>query len=340
MRPEQILRLSDFWATRIILAAVELDLFPHLHEPISAETLADRRELNPEATARLLSALVALDILAPYGDQFVIREELKEALSDEPASIIPRLKQRARLWKTWSALPEVVRTGKDYYELYDPEGREAENERPASRPVALNNSRMAKEVVAKLNLEGVSRILDVGGAPGAYAYEFCEALVQVEVTILDMKDECEVARQALEQTPYKDRVKVIEGDALEIDDKEVIGEDNNGRFDIVFMSNLIHSMTREQVSKLMKRCLKWVKPGGRIIVKDFMLDEGRSSPPRGAIFAVNLLVSTPGGNCYTWTEVDDWLKNAQYETGKSHVRQSIRISLSDNASGMIVAEIR
>ena len=47
--------------------------------------------------------------------------------------------------------------------------------------------------------------------------------------------------------------------------------------------------------------------------KDFLLDEGRLSPPGGAMFAVNMLVSTDGGDCYTETEVRRWLEAAGLE---------------------------
>ena len=45
-------------------------------------------------------------------------------------------------------------------------------------------------------------------------------------------------------------------------------------------------------------------------VKDFLLDPDRTSPPWAAVFAVNMLVNTDEGNCYTREEVRAWMEDA------------------------------
>jgi hypothetical protein len=44
------------------------------------------------------------------------------------------------------------------------------------------------------------------------------------------------------------------------------------------------------------------------VIKDFLLDDDRVRPAGGALFAVNMLVSTDGGDCYTVDEVRTWLE--------------------------------
>ena len=54
-------------------------------------------------------------------------------------------------------------------------------------------------------------------------------------------------------------------------------------------------------------------PGGRVIVRDHVMQPDRTQPRRGAVFAINMLVSTAGGDCYTLDEIRDGLTQAGFE---------------------------
>ena len=53
-------------------------------------------------------------------------------------------------------------------------------------------------------------------------------------------------------------------------------------------------------------------PGGRIVVRDHILSPDRTHPRPGALFAVNMLVGTKGGNSYTEAEIRDALEQAGF----------------------------
>jgi hypothetical protein len=53
-----------------------------------------------------------------------------------------------------------------------------------------------------------------------------------------------------------------------------------------------------------------------LVVQDFIMNEERTEPPGGAIFALNMLVATAAGDTYTESEVRDWMK----ETGLSEIQ--------------------
>jgi ubiquinone/menaquinone biosynthesis C-methylase UbiE len=205
--------------------------------------------------------------------------------------------------------------------------------------MAVGGKRQADETVARLNLDGVGRVIDIGGGPGIYAAAFAKALPDAEVFVLDQPDVEAIATEFIGDLIATGRVKYISGDALAIDDEKVIGRDGSGKYDIVFMSNLIHAMSPEQVKEVIARSVRWCRPGGRFICKDFFLDDTRTKPPRAALFAINMLVGTPGGNSYTWTEIESWLGKIRNAEGKPAVTEGARVVLSDGYSGMIVATI-
>ena len=53
-----------------------------------------------------------------------------------------------------------------------------------------------------------------------------------------------------------------------------------------------------------------MNPGGRLCIKDFLLEPDRTRPAWSALFAVNMLVSTEGGDAYTAEEVQGWCEEA------------------------------
>jgi hypothetical protein len=53
-------------------------------------------------------------------------------------------------------------------------------------------------------------------------------------------------------------------------------------------------------------------PGGTFVVRDVVMDPSRTAPPSGALFAVNMLVATEGGNAYTFGEFRDDLATAGF----------------------------
>jgi hypothetical protein len=53
-------------------------------------------------------------------------------------------------------------------------------------------------------------------------------------------------------------------------------------------------------------------PGGRIVIRDHVMEPDRTEPRDGAIFAVNMLVNTEGGSTYTYEEIRNWLETAGF----------------------------
>lgn len=53
-------------------------------------------------------------------------------------------------------------------------------------------------------------------------------------------------------------------------------------------------------------------PGGRILIRDIVMDSSRTRPSGGALFAVNMLVATPGGSTFTFDELREDLSVAGF----------------------------
>ena len=153
-----------------------------------------------------------------------------------------------------------------------------------------------------LDLGAARSLLDIGGGPGIYAIEFASRFPALEVTVLDSPESLEVARQNVDAAALTERIHLLPGDAFHTD----LG----GPYDAIFLSNVIHIYSAAENETLIRRCADSLSPGGQLWLKEFFLDNDSKSPPSGAIFAVNMLVNTEGGDCYSVAETNSRLEDA------------------------------
>ncbi len=90
------------------------------------------------------------------------------------------------------------------------------------------------------------------------------------------------------------------------------------RFDLVYVSSVLHAESPERNRALLARVFPLVAPGGRVVVQEHVAEPGRTVPTEAALFAVNMLASTPAGRTYTEEEIVSWGEAAGFvrETGE------------------------
>jgi hypothetical protein len=81
---------------------------------------------------------------------------------------------------------------------------------------------------------------------------------------------------------------------------------------------------------LIRKCSGSLNKNGRIIIQDWIMNNDRTQPTSGAVFAINMLVGTESGDCFTEPEVTEMLAAAgfkdisrtEFETGLSRMTAS------------------
>lgn len=290
---------GGYRAAQVLLTANRLNLFEIIGD--NAETLdrilesiqADRRGMRI-----LCDALVAIGILVKENERYRLVDAVKDhLLPGKPSSMNAMLHHAAKLYETWGKLYDSVVTGKQVPdEAIDP--RLLGDEKRFAQAMADIGRRSAAQTADLIDLSGVTTLLDVGGGPGLYSIEFAKRYPVLTVTLFDNEKTLEVARTNAAAAGLLDRVRFQPGDAL--------SDPFEPGFDFIFLSNFVHIFSYSQNRDLVKKCAQALAPGGRIAIKDFFLDPGRVSPQWSALFAVNMLVNTEGGDCYTVAEVTEW----------------------------------
>jgi methylase of polypeptide subunit release factors len=223
---------------------------------------------------------------------------------NSPESVLPLVLHRGTMWKSWSNLTEIVRTGKNpQFKEKSPRARgELESFIGAMHVIGL---RMAQKVVASLDLKGFGKLLDVGGGSGVYSATILDRAPGMRATIFDLPDVVEIAKSRLTESGHIDRVDLVAGDYTK--DELPAGHD------LALLSAIIHINSRKVNRDLYARISRALIPGGTLLIRDHIMDESRLHPPDGTIFAVNMLAATNGGDTYTFAEIREDLAESGFK---------------------------
>ncbi len=293
-------RIRGFQISRVILSAVELDIFTAVDQKASAKDVAGRVGIDPRAAETFLNALVALDLLEKKEGLFYNTALSARYLMDgSPDDSRAGLMHSVNLWDRWSTLTECIRKGSSMTYKERPE-------RPKEQTVSFiaamhkNATLRASQVARAIGVDGIKKVLDVGGGSGAYSIAFAEANQQLQAEVFDLPDVIPIAQKHIDKAGVSDRVKTRVGDFR----KDEFGQD----FDMIFISAICHMNSPQENISLLQKSFGVLSPGGRIVVQDFILGPDKTSPLFAALFALNMLVGTRAGSSYSEQEYAEWLK--------------------------------
>lgn len=310
---------SSFQKSRILLSGFELDVFTYIEESgTSGRQISKTLDLNEHACDRLLNALVSLGFLAKQNELFFNTAESFNFLSKKSPNYLGGLMHSNHLWNTWSHLTEVVKTGTS---AHPTEINERGDNWLVSFITAMHDRaiKQAPEQLATIDLSGVKTLLDVGGGSGAYSMEFVNRKPEIAATVFDLPNVVPITKKFIEKEGFVHQIKTYSGDYTV--DSLPTG------FDLVFLSAIIHSNSLETNSDLIKKCFLSLNKNGRIVIQDWIMNNDRTQPTSGAVFAINMLVGTEAGDCFTEQEVTGMLTSAgfnkisriEFESGLSQI---------------------
>ena len=279
---------------------------------MTAAQLAARAQCDARATECLLDALVGMGYFAKNGFSYSVREEFVPYLdSRTPVTQVPLMRHYAGLQRAWNRLSYAVKEGKPQKQNCQPGILGPEQDRVSfimgmnSVAVRLTDGVLSSMHEAKvLPLAKGAAILDVGGASGTYTRAFLQDMPDTTAVIFDLPPVIEMAKKSFAGDPLEGRVGFVAGDFHE--------DELPSGFDFVWVSAIIHQMDREESVHLYQKCLRALKPGGTIAIRDFIMDETRTSPCAGTLFGINMLVNRAGGRVFSFPEIREDLEKAGF----------------------------
>lgn len=296
---------------RALIVATERGVFEALADDArSAAEVAEACGTHPEATARLLDALVGAGYLRrPGGDKAALYALAPTArkwlLRDSPHSLRDSLLFRKLEWDWIARLDAFVERGEplDFHAAMTEKewGLYQRGMRALARLAVLETVRRAPVPHAAHDL------LDVGGAHGAFSVAFCERYPELRAVVLDLPAAVQEAAPLLAddaaEAGVADRVAHRAGDAL-ADDLGVEA------FDVVFVGQLIHHFDDATGQALVRRIARALRPGGVLIIQEVV----RAARPEdagqlGALADLYFALTSAAGT-RTFGELAEWQRAA------------------------------
>ena len=275
-------------------------------ESLTAAELAATLQVDPRALGLLLNALTAVGLLQKEAGQYRNHPVVYEHLGDPENYRGSIFRHIHHCWGSWNQLADVVRTGQpDFAAEQNALGDNDEWTGDFIRGMNDVTRELAPHVVAQLDLEDVSVLMDVGGGPGTYAAAFQQAWPNLdEVRLFDLPDALNIGRQNLQEWGVADKVTFHPGN---FDD----GALPSGS-DAIWASQVLHSQDEAGCQALIEKSFQALNPGGRLMVHEFLLNDESTAPVMATIFAVHMLVMTEGGRTYSGAEISAWMTSAGF----------------------------
>jgi ubiquinone/menaquinone biosynthesis C-methylase UbiE len=306
--------INAFQKSATLKAAIELGLFTAIGSSAkTAGEIANDCRIAQRGARILSDYLVTLGFLTKQGNRYALTPDSAMFLDQKSPAYVGAAVEfldSPHIRDCFDALPDRVRAGGA----------------PLSRDSVLNPDHdawfkfargmaglqimpaklLATSVLAAYPNNPPLKILDVAAGHGMFGIAFLQHNPNATVVGQDWHSVLEVAKENAGKLNVIDRYQLLPGSAFEVD----LGND----YDIILIPNLLHHFDEQANIILLKRMHAALKPGGRIVILEFVPDENRITPEIPARFALVMLASTPGGDAFTLPELKRMLEAAGFKS--------------------------
>lgn len=293
----------------VLAAAADLGLFDALDSrPKTAAELARRLRCNLRGLSTLLDALAALRLLRKTGTRFSLAAGVGEFLTaGGRQSQLAMAQHQANCLRRWAQLAVVVKSGRPARRSPSVRGEKGDLAAfiGAMHNIAAPN---ADRVIRSVRPKAFRHLLDLGGASGTWTAAFLRSCPAARATLFDLPPVIPLARRRLTDAKLINRVELAAGDFMK--DRLPAGAD------LAWVSAIVHQNSRAQNRVLFRKIFRALLPGGRIVIRDFVMSRERELPAAGALFAINMLVATSGGGTFTFAELREDLAHAGFAAAR------------------------
>jgi SAM-dependent methyltransferase len=309
--PDRIMQLAWGYAPPLIIeAAVRNQVFDQLDAgPKTIEEAAAATDASVRGLRAVMNALVGLELLSKTADgRYALTPESAAFLvSGRPMYFGGWIRHAStQLIPEWLHLAEAVHSGKSRVGGNQEEAGTAFFQEFVEDLFPLNYG-ASQALATDLRLDKATqpvRVLDVAAGSGVWGIGLAHRSAQVQVTALDWPGVLDISRRVAARNGLADRFGYIAGD-LET-------ADYGTGYNVATLGHILHGLGDQASRALLKKTFDALAPGGTIAIAEFLVNEERTGPPAGLIFAVNMLINTDEGDTWSFEEIAGWLREAGF----------------------------
>lgn len=308
--PDKIMQLiTGGWAASILGAASRHGLFDALASGASdAKGVAKKTGISERGAQALLDGLTGLGLLTLSGKTYSNTPESEQfLLKNKPSCLGNMAEVMFSNLADWKTLGEAVKTGKPTAEhtALEPDNDFWHILVPAIAPLSFPVAQMAAEKLG-LKSKGAVKWLDVGGGSGVWSAAWLPMNPQAKATQLDWPVVNKIARGFVSQFGVESRFETIDGDFH----TTPFGEG----YDYAIYGHIAHQESPAENVAIFKKLRKALKPGGTLLVNDFVLSDERTGHPFAMMFSAQMLLVSKEGAAWRRADYSTWLKEAGFAT--------------------------
>lgn len=259
--------------SHLIRAARQSGIIEQLrHGQATADQLIERLNLQPRLTHLLLDAMVAMQVLEKYGDDYALAA-VTRLLCQYDADLGDEV---------WEGLVAQLRggTGGSKVDYFD--------ESTATQWVHTSAAKQAAEI---LDIGGERRgrhILDLGCGSAVWSAAMAYADPTSKVTAVDTQPRVAAAKRTIESIAIQDRYRFVE------EEPDQISLDSDA-YDLVLMAGRLSGQDPERDQETIERAKRTLRSGGELVLIDLFRGPGKPGVNE-SLEAIRLAAKTPAGH--------------------------------------------
>ena len=317
--PSHIMQTATaFWASKVLLTAVELDLFTTLAEgKQTASQLGGKLGLHPRGTYDFFDALVALGFLEREGDgpegKYKTTPQTAAFLNKKSPTYIGGLPEmlNARLFGFWNDLGPALKTGKPQNEI-------KHGNKPIFEELYANQASLGQFLDAmtgfqaanfaalaeKFDFAKYKTVTDAGGALALLSRIVGARHPHLSFSSFDLPPVAPLAEKQIKAARMEGRIRAVAGDFF---------KDDLPKADVVTMGNVLHDWNLENKKLLIRKAYAALPAGGAFIAIENLIDDARRENAFGLLMSLNMLIEFGDAFDYTGADFRAWCGEAGFK---------------------------
>lgn len=307
--------VNAYQRTQAIKTAIEMSIFTVIAEgKTSAKTIAEACAASERGIRILCDFLVIMGFLTKEDGRYALTPDSAMFLDKKSPAYMGTITDfilSPYLMDNFDYLTETVKTGTSAgkNKALDPEHPMWVKFARGMAPMMAMPAQLLAQLADPAKNQKL-RVLDIAAGHGLYGIAFAKQNPQAEITAVDWANVLEVAKENAEAAGVTDRYQLNPGSAFDVD----YGQD----YDIVLLPNFLHHFDVATCETLLRKVHASLAENGRAVALEFVPNEDRVTPPQAAAFSMMMLGSTPGGDAYTFAELDQMFRNAGFTRSEIH----------------------
>ena len=296
----------NFWNSAVLRAGIKLNVFCLLqNQALSGDEVAQACGANRRFMGAFLEACTALGLLDRKGESYTDSAQAQAFLvPGKPTYVGDLVLHITNYWHTWGKLDQLIKEGRT--ELPFENGFVDASTYWTNYLLGQHNLATAGQneyLVQSVQLEGRRKMLDLGGGAASYSIALCAANPQLRADVVDQEEPLAIASPLVDAAGLQDRITLVPGDFNTVQ----LAAD----YDVVLVSGVVLIKSEADCRAVFRRALGALRPGGLLIVQDFMrVDHSAGRSFLDTMMDMYVVVAfDPGAGDRFGDEVAGWLED-------------------------------